>query len=72
MTVTTDELGKVNIFATETQPYIDPKVKKAMQSDVYETHNESAEKLNGRLAMLGIVSAFLSYAFTGHLFFGVW
>ena len=51
--------------------YIDPEVKKQMQSDIYETHNEKAEKLNGRLAMLGLVSAFLSYAFTGKLFFGV-
>jgi|TARA_R100000030_G_C3197630_1_gene110000 hypothetical protein len=72
MTVTTNELGQVNMFANEPAMYIDPKVKKAMQSDVYETHNESAEKLNGRLAMLGIISAFLSYAFTGKLFFGVW
>mgnify|MGYP002816540619 FL=1 len=52
--------------------YIDPEVTKAMQSEMYETHNEKAEKLNGRLAMLGLVSAFLSYAITGKLFFGIW
>tara|TARA_A100001388_G_scaffold268765_1_gene244259 strand:- start:447 stop:665 length:219 start_codon:yes stop_codon:yes gene_type:complete len=71
MTVTTNEFGQVNMFATEPAMYIDPEVEKQMQSDIYETHNEKAEKLNGRLAMLGLVSAFLSYAFTGKLFFGV-
>ncbi len=34
-------------------------------------HNEVAEKLNGRFAMLGIVAGAVSYALTGHLFFGV-
>ena len=71
MTTTTNEFGQQNIFANEPQMYIDPEVQKQMQSDIYETHNEKAEKLNGRLAMLGLVSAFLSYALTGKLFFGV-
>jgi len=35
------------------------------------THNEKAELLNGRLAMLGILAGALSYALTGKLFFGV-
>ena len=30
-----------------------------------------AEKLNGRLAMLGFVSALISYGFTGKMFFGM-
>lgn len=72
MTVTTNELGQTNLFANEPTMYIDPKVTKAMQTETYETHNEKAEKLNGRLAMLGLMSAFLSYAITGNLFFGVW
>tara|TARA_A100001234_G_scaffold58738_1_gene50501 strand:- start:220 stop:438 length:219 start_codon:yes stop_codon:yes gene_type:complete len=72
MTVTTNEFGQQNMFAKEPAMYIDPEVTKAMQSEVYETHNEKAEMLNGRLAMLGIVSAFLSYAITGKLFFGIW
>lgn len=71
MTVTTNEFGQQNMFAKEPSMYIDPEVQKQMQSEIYETHNEKAEKLNGRLAMLGLVSAFLSYAFTGKLFFGV-
>ncbi len=37
----------------------------------YVTHNEKAEKLNGRAAMLGIVAGFISYAATGNFFFGV-
>ena len=36
-----------------------------------ETYAERAEKLNGRFAMLGFVSAVVSYTLTGHLFFGV-
>ena len=34
--------------------------------DVTETHNEKAEKLNGRLAMLGVLAALGAYAITGH------
>jgi len=30
-----------------------------------------AERLNGQLAMLGIVAASVSYLTTGHMFFGV-
>ncbi len=37
--------------------------------DVSVTHNERAELLNGRLAMLGIVSGVISYAFSGSIFF---
>jgi cell division protein FtsN len=40
--------------------------------EVNETHNEKAERLNGRLAMLGFVAAVISYVFTGKLVFGVW
>ena len=35
-------------------------------------HNEVAEKINARLAMIGIFAGFISYALTGKLFFGVW
>ena len=30
-----------------------------------------AERLNGQLAMLGLVAASISYVTTGHMFFGV-
>ena len=63
MTVTTNDRGQQNMFAKEPQMY-------AMEVTV--THNEKAEKLNGRVAMLGIIAAFISYAATGKLFFGVW
>ena len=38
---------------------------------MYETHNEKAEKLNGRLAMLGIVAAIGAYALTGQIIPGI-
>ena len=68
MTVTTNERGQQNLFAKEPQMYIS-------QSDAdryaLETYAERAERLNGRTAMLGFVAAIISYALTGHLFFGV-
>lgn len=36
------------------------------------THNEKAEMLNGRLAMLGVMAALGAYALTGQLIPGVW
>ena len=35
-------------------------------------HEEKAERLNGRLAMLGIVAALGSYALTGQIIPGIW
>ena len=35
-------------------------------------YNENAEKLNGRLAMLGVIAALGAYALTGQLIPGVW
>ena len=64
MTVTTNDRGQQNIWAREPEmTYADH------PWDV--PHNEVAEKLNGRFAMLGIVAGAISYALTGHLFFGV-
>ena len=40
--------------------------------NVTEKHNEKAEKINGRLAMLGVVAALGAYAITGQLIPGVW
>jgi hypothetical protein len=68
MTVTTNEFGQQNMFAKEPKMYVS-------QTDAeryaLETHAERAEKMNGRFAMLGFVSAIVSYAITGNLFFGV-
>ena len=66
MTVTTNDRGQQNMWATEPRMYIS-------QTDAerygYETHAEKAEKLNGRTAMLGFVAAVISYATTGSVFF---
>ena len=68
MTVTTDEFGKQNMWALEPKVYISDEdaIKYGMK-----THAERAELLNGKFAMLGFVAAIVSYATTGHLFFGV-
>jgi hypothetical protein len=71
MTITTEDGGRQNMFAKEPKMYIDPEVKNQMEKNIYETHNEKAERLNGRLAMVGFVAAVISYAVTGKLFFGV-
>lgn len=63
MTVVTNERGQQNIWAKE-PPLI-------IMSDVTETHNEKAEKLNGRLAMLGVIAAIGAYATTGQLIPGI-
>ena len=63
MTTTTEDGGRYNVFAKEPPMTI---------MDVTETHNEKAEKLNGRLAMLGVIAALGSYAITGQIIPGVW
>ena len=37
----------------------------------FEPYAEKAERLNGRTAMVGFIAGLISYALTGHLFFGV-
>jgi len=63
MTVTTNERGQQNLFAKE-PPII--------MTEVTVTHNEKAEMLNGRLAMLGVLAALGAYALTGQIIPGVW
>ena len=66
--ITSNEHGQNNMWAIEPPVYIsDEDAKKyGMKS-----HAERAESANGRWAMLGIVAGAISYALTGHLFFGV-
>ena len=66
MTVTTNEHGQQNMFAVEPAMYMtdEDRAKYGIES-----HNERAEKLNGRVAMLGFAAAVISYATTGSLFF---
>lgn len=66
MTVTTEDGNRQNLFAKEPQMYTDP------NQDYTVTHNEKAEKLNGRLAMLGVIAALGAYALTGQIVPGVW
>jgi len=68
MTVTTDERGKQNLFAKEPEMYVSPT---DAERYALETYAERVEKANSRFAMLGFVSAVVSYVLTGNLFFGV-
>ena len=58
MTITTEDGGRTNVYAKESQM-------KVMEVSV--THNEKAEQLNGRVAMLGVIAAIGAYAVTGQL-----
>jgi hypothetical protein len=63
MTTTTEDGGRLNMFAKEPPMEI---------IEVFENHNEKAERLNGRLAMLGVIAAIGAYTVTGQLIPGVW
>jgi hypothetical protein len=64
MTITTEDGDRQNLFAKEPQMYTD--------ENYTVPHNERAEKLNGRLAMLAIIAAMGAYAVTGQLIPGIW
>jgi hypothetical protein len=68
MTVTKNEFGQMNMFAKEPSMYM---TKEDLDRYGIEPYAEKAEKMNGRWAMVGIVAGAISYALTGHLFFGV-
>lgn len=74
MTVSTEDGGRLNAYAKEPRMYIDPKIQEQMSdpTQVYETHSEKAEKLNGRFAMMGVIAALGAYALTGQVIPGVW
>ena len=63
MTVTTNERGQQNVFAKEPTMTFDEKYT--------VSHNEKAEMLNGRLAMLGVIAAIGAYAVSGQLIPGI-
>lgn len=54
--VVTEEQGRQNIYAVEPQMYVDSVARTGF--------TEYAEKLNGRLAMIGFVSMLLLEVFT--------
>jgi hypothetical protein len=53
-----EEGGRSNVYAVEPKMYVDDTQKFGF--------NEYAEKLNGRLAMIGFVSALILEVVTGH------
>ena len=62
MTVTTNEYGQNNLFAREPQMVVESYNRKGLESP-----QQYAETYNGRWAMMGIISGFISYAATGQL-----
>ena len=68
MTSTTDEFGRINVWAKEPRMYVS---QEDQERYGLETYAERAEKLNGRWAMIGFVAGIISYTLTGNFFFGV-
>ena len=62
MTTVTEDGGRENIYAKEPQMYL---------KEITVTHNERAELLNGRVAMLAIIAAIGAYCVSGQLIPGV-
>jgi hypothetical protein len=63
MTTVTEQGDRLNLYAIEPKMYID-------ENSI--PHNERAERLNGRLAMLGVMAALGAYAVTGQIIPGIW
>jgi hypothetical protein len=63
LTTVIEDGGRTNIYAKEPPMQV---------MDVTETQNERAERLNGRLAMLGVMAALGAYALTGQIIPGIW
>jgi hypothetical protein len=63
MTITNEDGNRQNIYAKEPQMQV---------QEVSVTHNEKAEMLNGRFAMLGVMAALGAYAVTGQIIPGLW
>jgi hypothetical protein len=57
-TFVTEESGRLNNYAIEPQMYVDETVQAGF--------TQYAEKLNGRLAMIGFIAALALEIFTGH------
>ena len=58
MTIVKEERGRLNAYAIEPTMYY---------KETTVNHNTLAEKLNGRLAMIGFVAAIGAYALTGQI-----
>ena len=64
MSAVVEDRGRLNLYAKEPPMTFDEKYT--------VSHNEKAEKLNGRLAMLGVIAALGAYALTGQIIPGIW
>ena len=62
MSIITEDGGRTNVYAKEPQMKV---------LEVSVTHNEKAEQLNGRVAMLGVIAAIGAYVTTGQLIPGI-
>jgi len=62
MTKVIEDGGRTNLYAVEPQMQV---------MEITMPHNEKAEKLNGRLAMLGVIAAIGAYCVSGQLIPGV-
>jgi hypothetical protein len=62
MTITTEDRGRQNVFAKEPRMYA---------QEITVTHNEKAELLNGRAAMIGFIAAIGAYVMTGDIIPGL-
>ena len=62
MTTVTEDGGRTNVYATEPTMYTE---------EPTMPHNEFAEKINGRLAMLGVIAAIGAYSVSGDLIPGI-
>ena len=64
MTTVTEDRGRLNLYAKEPPMTFDEKYT--------VSHNEKAEMLNGRFAMMGVIAALGAYATTGQIIPGIW
>lgn len=64
MNTIVEDGGRYNLYAKEPPMTFDEKYT--------VNHNEKAEKLNGRLAMMGVIAALGAYALTGQIIPGIW
>ena len=72
MTIVKEDGGRTNMYAVEPRMYVDPQIEQQLQEDNFVNHNQNAELLNGRLAMLSVIAAMGAYALTGDLIPGIW
>ena len=71
MQISRPQLQELTEVIEDTIEYIYAKEPTMYAQEITVTHNEKAEQLNGRLAMLGVIAAIGAYAVTGQLIPGI-